>query len=382
MGDTRFHRHYRRILDSEDPVAVIKEMADEELIAALAATSHSEDPFLANVLATEAQNRVRRKGTIVEQAAEGLISVDAAGALTYINPAGERMLGYEADELRGQFIHDIIHQDEQGNAIAEEPCAFTLALSEGKTTRGYETVFRRADGSVFPVEVTAAPIKRDGDITGAVLSFDDISDVKEAEQALREAEQRCLLTVGSTPDYAIFMLDPEGRICTWNTGAERLKGYREEEILGKPIEVMYPEEARREGRPQHNLRKALENGRHEDEGWRLRKDGTCFWADVVVTPIYTPGGRHVGYAKVTRDRTSRKKAEERYKCAIARFATGFVTLAVLSLVVLAFFTLYPTDWPNALILATQLGVVAVALIASYAAHRIWDKQFAALDPHR
>jgi PAS domain S-box-containing protein len=132
---------------------------------------------------------------------------------------------------------------------------------------------------------------------------------QEKQRARREAEQLRLLVHGTT-DYAIFMLDPEGRIVTWNPGAERLKGYRAEEIIGQHFSRFYPPDAIERGWPEHELQVARTQGRFEDEGWRVRKDGSAFWANVVITALRDERGNLRGFSKVTRDLTERKKAEE------------------------------------------------------------------------
>jgi PAS domain S-box-containing protein len=131
----------------------------------------------------------------------------------------------------------------------------------------------------------------------------------QKERARRQAEQMRLLIQGTT-DYAIFMLDPHGRVATWNAGAERLKGYRSEEIVGRHFSVFYPREEVERGRPQERLGRAEADGRVEDEGWRVRKDGTTFWANVLVTALRDDAGRLVGFGKVTRDLTVRRQAED------------------------------------------------------------------------
>ncbi|MBX6362783.1 MAG: PAS domain S-box protein [Gemmatimonadetes bacterium] len=129
-------------------------------------------------------------------------------------------------------------------------------------------------------------------------------------EALRFSEERFRLLVESIKDYAIFMLDPEGRVVTWNEGAERIKGYRAEEIIGKPFTVFYPPEAVESGFPQYELEMAAKTGRFEDEGWRVRKDGSRFWANIVITALRDEAGELVGFAKVTRDLTERREAEQ------------------------------------------------------------------------
>ncbi len=140
-----------------------------------------------------------------------------------------------------------------------------------------------------------------------VAAFVDL--FRKKEQAERQADQLRLLVQG-TIDYAIFMLDPEGRIASWNGGAERLKGYRAEEIVGQHFSRFYPREALDRGWPAEELRQATDKGRFEDEGWRVRKDGSTFWANVVITALRDQGGRLRGFSKVTRDLTDRKQKEE------------------------------------------------------------------------
>lgn len=119
--------------------------------------------------------------------------------------------------------------------------------------------------------------------------------------------------VNAVTDYAIFVLDPQGHIASWNPGAERIKGYKPDEIIGKHFSIFYEEEEKRAGKPDFELRVAAREGRFEDEGWRVRKDGTLFWANVVITAIHDDNGRLLGFGKITRDLTERRAAEERYR---------------------------------------------------------------------
>ena len=135
----------------------------------------------------------------------------------------------------------------------------------------------------------------------------------EAEEELRQSEERFRLLVESVVDHAIFMLDPQGHIISWNAGAERIKGYRAEEIIGQHFSCFYPAEDIQRGKPERELVLAKAEGRLEDEGWRLRKDGSRFWANVVITALYDGEGELRGFAKVTRDITERKHAEERIR---------------------------------------------------------------------
>jgi diguanylate cyclase (GGDEF)-like protein/PAS domain S-box-containing protein len=141
------------------------------------------------------------------------------------------------------------------------------------------------------------------------------------DERLRASEESFRLLVGNVLDYAIFMLDPDGRVVSWNPGAERLKGYREEEILGQSFSRFYPREDVERGKPQHGLQLASAEGRFEEEGWRVRKNGSIFWANVVITAIRDKAGELLGFAKITRDSTERRLATERLKASEAQLQT-------------------------------------------------------------
>ncbi len=166
-----------------------------------------------------------------------------------------------------------------------------------------------------------------------ILIFYHFTRGKAAEDHRRQLEQRLSFLVQNIKDYAIFLIDPEGRVMSWNKGAEQIKGYTETEILGRPISVFYTEEDNQSGEPFQNLQKALEDGRYESVGFRKRKDGSIFYADVVFTPFYDESGTLQGFIKITRDITDQKKAEENILSALTRekelneMKSRFVTLA-------------------------------------------------------
>ena len=151
----------------------------------------------------------------------------------------------------------------------------------------------------------------------------DITEQKTAEQSLRESDERYRLIVENAREYAIFTLDPDGYVTSWNAGAEHIKGYTADEIIGQHFSVFYPEEAQAGGVPAAVLEKTRSLGKFEDEGWRVRKDGSRFWANVVITALYDEKGNLRGYSKVTRDMSERKKTEERLRASEARFRSIF-----------------------------------------------------------
>ncbi len=233
--------------------------------------------------------------------------LDTTGRVITWNSGAARINGYQADEILGQHI-SVFYPDPDE---AREHCRreLELATTEGRfEEEGWRV---RKDGSSFWANVVITPVRdTEGRLIGFAKVTRDLTERREADQALRDSEERLRLLIGSIQDYAIFMLDLDGRVMSWNPGACRIKGYRPEEIIGQPIERFYPAEDAAAGKPRRLLERAARDGRVEDVGWRVRKDGTHFWADVVISAVRDESGTLRGFVKVTRDLTELHRASE------------------------------------------------------------------------
>ncbi|HWE22868.1 MAG TPA: PAS domain S-box protein, partial [Myxococcales bacterium] len=232
--------------------------------------------------------------------------LDPSGIVRSWNRGAQAIKGYSEAEIVGSsFTRFYPPEDVQSG----KPARFLeRAQREG---RAQDQGFRvRKDGSRFWAEVTLTAVRDDaGELRGYVKVTRDLSEQRAADERLRASEEKLRLLVGSVKDYAIFMLNPQGQVTTWNTGAESIKGYAPDEIIGRHVSTFYTPEDVEAGKPARLLGMAMRHGRVEDEGWRVRKNGTRFWADVVITRVDDPQGNLVGFAKVTRDLTSRREAE-------------------------------------------------------------------------
>ncbi|PYU57496.1 MAG: hypothetical protein DMG56_22330 [Acidobacteria bacterium] len=220
-----------------------------------------------------------------------------------VNHSAVRNYGYSRAEFLSLTIKDIRPPEDVP----------ALLQSAAKTSPDTEISgvwqHRKKDGSLIDVEITSHPLVYNCKNARLVVAT-DITKRKKAEKALQQSEERFRLLVSEVTDYAILMLDPEGHIASWNAGAERIKGYRAQEIVGQHFSRFYPTEDVERGKPAYELKVATELGRYEDEGWRVRKDGSRFWANVVITALRDGTGRLRGFAKVTRDSTEHKRTHE------------------------------------------------------------------------
>ena len=236
-----------------------------------------------------------------------IFMLDPTGHVATWNPGAERIKGYEAGEIIGRHFSVFYPEGEVRAGKCEH--GLEVATREGRfESEGWRV---RKDGARFWASVVITAVR---DATGELVGFAkvtrDLTERKRADEIRRAAEERFHLLVESVKDYAIFILDPTGHVATWNAGAERIKGYQAGEIIGSHFSRFYPEEDIRAGKCELELEVAAREGRFEDEGWRIRKDGSWFWANVVISAIRDDAGRLVGYSKVTRDLTDRKRAEE------------------------------------------------------------------------
>jgi len=245
---------------------------------------------------------------LLEAAPDAMVITNENGEIVLVNRQTETMFGYTKEELIGRKVEILIparfHSRHVVDRISyfENPKVRTMGA-------GLELFAKRKDGSQIPVEISLSPlVTEDGTLVSA--SIRDITLRKISEENLSKAKKDYQLLVSSIKDYAIIMLDKEGHIASWNSGAEYIKGYKAEEIIGKPMEVFYTSEEIENGEPERNLQLALEKGNYETEGWRVRKDGSEFFANIVFTSLIDEEGKLYGYAKVTKDITEKRKAEE------------------------------------------------------------------------
>ena len=234
--------------------------------------------------------------------------LDPKGFVTSWNAGAERIKGFQTEEIVGQHF-SIFYTEEDREAGMPEKVLDT-ARREGKFAgEGWRL---RKDGTRFWASVVVDRINDDkGKLIGFAKITRDMTEQREAQQALLDAERRFRILIEGVTDYAIFMLDPEGRVANWNPGAQRIKGYKPDEIVGQHFSRFYTPEDLDAGVPKRALETARDTGRYESEGWRVRKDGTRFWASVVIDAIRDDEGKLIGFAKITRDMTEKREAQLR-----------------------------------------------------------------------
>ena len=270
------------------------------------AGEHGRNPDAPDGIARESGDLHRLLVSSVQDYA--IFALDPNGYILSWNAGAERIKGYAPEEIIGKHF-SIFYPRE---LVAEGFPEFELRTA-ANTGRFEDEGWRlRKDGSRFWANVVITALHDDkGRLLGFAKVTRDLTERREAEEALRESEERFRMLVEGVRDYAIFMLDPTGHVTTWNAGAERINGYRSKEIIGQHFSKFYPEEDRAAHKPERELEIATRTGKYEEEGWRIRSDGTKFWSSVLITAIRNKTGELVGFGKVTRDLTERRRSEQR-----------------------------------------------------------------------
>jgi len=250
----------------------------------------------------------RRFRLLVEGVTDyAICTLDANGIVTSWNAGAERIQGYTPAEIIGRHFGLFYTEADRARDLPRQALA-TARLEGHFETEGQR---QRKDRSFYWASVVIDAIRDEsGELIGYSKITRDISERRAAQEALRESERQFRLLVDSVSDYALYMIDPNGVVSSWNTGAERIKGYKAAEIVGQHFSRFYSEEDRARGLPLQSLYTATQNGRFEAEGWRVRKDGSRFWASVVIDSIRDETGKLLGFSKITRDITERRLAQE------------------------------------------------------------------------
>jgi PAS domain S-box-containing protein len=235
-----------------------------------------------------------------------IFMLDPKGHVLTWNAGAERFKGYRAEEIVGQHFSRFYPPEEVARGLPEHE--LEVASKEGTfEDEGWRV---KKDGSLFWANVVITAMRNaDGELVGFAKVTRDLTRRRAHEEDLRRSEERFRLLVEGVSEYAIFMLDPNGRVSTWNMGAERIKGYAADEIIGQHFSIFYPQDVKDSGWPDHELQVAAEKGKFVDTGWRLRKDGTTFWANVTISALRDDAGQLLGFAKLTRDLTQTRRAE-------------------------------------------------------------------------
>jgi PAS domain S-box-containing protein len=259
-------------------------------------------------LVNRAKASETRFRTLLEATPDGIVVINKERKIVLVNTRAEEMFGYREIEMLDQEANMLL-PGILPEALAEQERELFRNPQAASVGATIELELLRRDGTQFGAEMNLRSLETKEGVV-VLTAIRDITRRKRTEDKLRQSEEKLLLLVSGVKDYAILMLDTEGRVTTWNEGAERIKGYRAEEIIGHHFSRFYTPEAIAEDHPAEELEAAIEFGRYEEEGWRVRKDGTRFFANVIITAIRDREGQLRGFGKVTRDITERKEAQE------------------------------------------------------------------------
>ncbi|MET1133260.1 MAG: PAS domain S-box protein, partial [Aeromicrobium sp.] len=260
------------------------------------------------------REHLERFREVFEDAAIGMATVTLAGQVVRANRSLATILGRTVEDLVGSPYATFAGP---ASGALDKLLAAILAGTEDAGQVEHDVV---GSAGARRVVATFAPVLDSS--RRPLYLFAQVQDVtvqRGAEEELRRSEARFRLLVDNVEDYAIFMLSPAGLIESWNAGAQRIKGYTEDEIIGRHFRTFYPADVQASGHPERELELALRDGRYEEEGWRIRKDGSRFWATVLITAVHDRNGRHVGFAKVTRDFSRRREQDEALRASEERF---------------------------------------------------------------
>ena len=248
---------------------------------------------------------------LLEAAPDAMVIINEKREIVLINQQTQNMFGYSKENLINESVEKLVlenfnhHNNRYKNYSAKHIPSWLI-------TGEHELIAVKKDGIKFPVEINLSPFQTEKGLL-VFASVRDITERKKIAESLKKIERNFEHLVNSVKDYAIFLVDKNGYIASWNSGAERIKGYTAKDIIGKPLSIFYSEEDVHKGEPQSNLNKALAGGSYETQGWRIRKDGSSFYADIVLTALYDDDGKLTGYAKVTKDITEKFKSDEQIR---------------------------------------------------------------------
>lgn len=300
-----------RLLDAAAPAAK-PEAGPEEATEETASAADRRELSADQRVLDEHLERFRE---VFEEAAIGMATMTLTGRLVRANRALAALMRRTPSELVGVFYGDLTDgRSEQVTGVLDDiqQRPLDVAILEHGLS-GVEDHRR--------VRTTLAPVRdSQGRPLYLFLQVQDVTAERAAIEELRKSEERFRLLVEVVEDYAIFMLDPTGHVVSWNSGAQRSQGYRGEEIIGQHFRVFYPPEVAARKHPEYELEVALRDGHYEEEGWRLRKDGTRYWANVLITAVFNQDGEHIGFAKVTRDTSARRRLEQEREQAVEALA--------------------------------------------------------------
>jgi PAS domain S-box-containing protein len=245
---------------------------------------------------------------LLESAPDAIVIVDQKGLIQLINAQTEKLFGYTRAELIGAPVETLVPQCFRGRHWSHRE-GYAQSPQPRSMGAGLELYGRRKDGTEFPIEISLSPLET-AEGTLVCSAIRDVTQRKQLAERHRENELRFRLLIDAVKDYAIISLDADGLVTTWNTGAERLKGYSSGEIIGQHMSRFYPQADIARRKPDQELQQAASTGHMEDQGWRVRKDGSHFWAEVAITAVHDSAGKLIGFLKIAKDITAKRDAED------------------------------------------------------------------------